>query len=144
MPAPTLRTEQELADFMRATIKEIADDLGWLDTTPISGDYNKPVHDVELTLGVSDIALSVEPSERIALEARVAIWLNVTEAYVRAYRLGGLSRDVHRNQLWDHAKAMLDEAQADLKSYNEAVTSVALGQQGGMPRSGSVPISIMW
>lgn len=128
MPAATVHTEATLAAYMQSTLKEIATDLGWLDTTPVTGNYVRPVNNVEQALGVTDISLSTDATRLIELHADVQIWTEALGAYVRAYAAGGIQRNLQRQQLFDHARIMLLEAQTALAAYLTEVKTVEVGE----------------
>lgn len=144
MPAPSSYTETTLAQYMLDTLKNVAVDLDWLNTTPVTGDYVQPVNDVEVALGVSDIADSTASVALIRLQADVAIWRSALEAYTTAYYVGGLSRTLHREQLWDHCRAMLSLAEGALAAFLAEELAVDSGTVGAVAGSGYVPITFVW
>lgn len=144
MPAPTTYTEETLAEYMLATLKQVATDLGWTSTDPNTGNYREPVHTVEVALGVTDIADTAAPVELIRLQADVAVWQEAVEAYTTAYYIGGLQRSLHREQLWDHARAMLNDAKAALASYQRRQDQQDEGTRGAVPSSGVVKLKPVW
>lgn len=145
MPAPTGFTELALANYMRAEIQGIADDLGLLDTTPVTGNYVKPVTDTEVALGVTDVAVASQSVGLIQVHAKVQIWTYVVAAYVRAFSVGGLARTLARNQLFDHARYMLETAKADLAHYGEDQLEQETGQGASpVPLSGALAIKQVW
>lgn len=128
MPVVTVHTEQSLADYMKSTLKEVATDLGWLDTTPVTGNYVRPVNVVEQQLRVADIVDSTAPTRHIELVSDVAIWTEALGAYVRAYAAGGIQRNLQRQQLFDHCRVMLLEAQTALAAYMNEVVAETVGE----------------
>ena len=144
MPAPSAYTEETLAAYMQDVLKQVAIDLDWLDTTPVTGSYVEPVHNVEIGLGVADIADSMAPVAHIRLQADVAAWKAAVEAYTTAYYIGGLSRTLHREQLWEHARQMLALAEAALDEYLAGEVAVDTGLVGAVPGSGMLPIKFVW
>lgn len=143
MPAPAAYTETTLAEYMRDTLKNVAVDLGWTDVTPTTGHFRKPVSDVAVKLGVANVAESTAPVELIQLHARVAAWQEAVEAYTTAYYMGGLARSLRRDQLWDHARAMLAQAQLELDEF-EHDDAIVSGGPTAIPRSGVVGVRIVW
>jgi hypothetical protein len=144
VPAPSSYTEETLAQYMLDTLKNVAVDLDWLDTTPGTGSYVEPVNDVEVALGVSDVAESSAPVALVRLQADVAAWRSALEAYTTAYYVGGLSRTLHREQLWDHCRAMLAMAEGALTAYLAEEVAVDSGVVGATAGSGYVPITFVW
>ena len=128
MPTLAIHTETTLAEYMKATLKEVAVDLDWLDTTPVTGSYVRPVNNVEQTLHVTDIELSTEPTRYIELVSDVEIWTEALGAYVRAYAAGGIQRNLQRQQLFDHCRVMLLEAQTKLTAYLNEVQTATVGE----------------
>lgn len=146
MPLVATYTNKSLAEYMSSIAVRQVDDLGWTSGNPTDdtdlGNFEQPVMDVAMEMGVQDISeVPIEGVYELRLRARVATWQSLAEAYVGLYQIGGLSRTLYRQQLYEHCVQMWDRALQGLLTFlanDEMVTG------GGRAHSEVRRVKIVW
>lgn len=113
MPVPTAYTEDSLAAFMHAALRDVATALGW---SVAAGDYDEPVTDALIAYGEDDIADATDIQKLRAL-ARVAVWQAAVDATVGDYDFSADGGSYSRSQLHAQALARLAQAQQQAAAY---------------------------
>jgi len=142
MPAPIAYTEDTLKQFMLDITTKAAINMGWDDPT-LNADFNEAVSEVEIQVGVSDIANYSGDIELVRLHGRIEVWRAVMAGNVPAYDVGGTLEVLRRSQMYDHARLMFLDAEADLDRY----LNQGLQETTGSPRipySTMLPIKAVW
>jgi len=119
MAAPTSYTEYTLANYMHTLIanddlvNELVTTLKWNVT---NGSYNEAINETLLVLEVDDIASisGRDAIRQLRAVARMELWRLVVQRTVPAYQVSDGVATTSRNQIWEHAKAMLEMATADV------------------------------
>lgn len=111
MAVSTTMTEDDLKDYMHATLRSVADVLGWL---PAHGDYDEPANDALLAVGVTTAASvsGIAAIRRLRAAARVEAWraaMNETAGDYDFRREDGA--DFKRSQAHAQAAAMFAREQ---------------------------------
>jgi len=112
MAIPSSYTEETLADYMQAVLQDVATALGWT-TTP--DDYQNAVDEALLMVEMDDIAeISGRANiNKLRTAARVAVWSQVAAATAGDYKFSADGGSYDRQQVHDHALAMLNRAETD-------------------------------
>lgn len=109
MPVPTSYTEATLAAFQVDALGNLATALGW---TAATSAVVEAVTDTLLAYGVSDVATAADIPRLRAL-ARVAIWQAVARATAGYFKFAVETLSFDRDQVHDHALAMIAEAERE-------------------------------
>lgn len=112
MPVKTSYTEAELADFMHGRLRRVAASLGW--TSPAS--YSEAVEDTLRAYGVADIS-SVADVPRLLALATVEAWRAAVTSITPRTDTTQDGRTVRRSQYYDHARAMLADAETKADGF---------------------------
>jgi hypothetical protein len=110
MPAPASYTETTLADFQLVALGPLAAVLGW--TTTVEPAVVEAVNDALLAYGVADAAEATDIPKVRAL-ARLTIWRAVARATAGNYRFSTDGQSFDRQQVHEHALAMIAEAERE-------------------------------
>lgn len=125
MPVPTFTDETHFASYLTLVLgRGVMDDLG-IDTPALL----LPVHDALLDYGVTDIAAATNLQKLRAL-GKVRAWEYVASEYAAQYRVSSDNQTAERQQKWDHAKAMLANAKADVTTMITLELSTADAEAG--------------
>ena len=103
MPAPTSYTDAALAAFMCVELGPIADVLGWVPGTPR---VEHAVYAAARLLDVSDVSTLTDMAALEAV-ARLSIWRAAEGSLSSTYDITTDGQSLKRDQLWQHAKAMV-------------------------------------
>lgn len=103
MPAPTSYSEATLATFMIVDLAGIATALGW---TTASAPILEAVSDVEVALGISDVASSTNVAGLRAL-AGLYVWRRARGGLASNTRISVDNETIDRQQMWEHADKMV-------------------------------------
>jgi hypothetical protein len=116
MAAPTVYTEKTLADFMQATLADLATTLGWT-TTP--DDYQEAVNEALLTYGTSAISTITGTTNirKLRAIARVQVWRQVVAAVAGDYDFEADGAKFDRSQVQEMARQALALAEVDAMAY---------------------------
>lgn len=142
MPAPTTYDETTLTQYMLDITTKAAINMGWSDPT-LNADFTEAVNEVAIQVGVADIADFVGNIELIRLHGRVEIWRAVMAGNVPAYDIGGTLEVLRRSQMFDHARLMFLDAEADLAFFLNQAVQVDTGLPK-IPYSTMLPIKAVW
>jgi len=106
MALPTSYTETTFADYLHGILSHTANALGW---SVAGGDYAEIVNDALLIAGVSDITTvaGAGPMRLLRIAGQIALWQAVVAAFVGDYDFEADGGRYDRDQLFQHAKAML-------------------------------------
>lgn len=109
MPAPSYTSEPQFAEYLilaigPAVTNDLAIEVSWLEVV---------VQDALLDYGVQDIAEATD-LKKLRLMGKVRAWEWVAGQYAAQYRMATQRQTLDRHQKWDHAKKMLESAQAEL------------------------------
>lgn len=116
MAVPTVYSETTLANLMAAALGPIA-------ATLAITDYSEAVNDVLLAYGVTDIADATD-IPRIRAMARAQAWRLAMDAASSRFDDSTDGQSMSRSQLYDHAKAQYERAEAAAAGY---LTTFAVG-----------------
>jgi hypothetical protein len=120
MPATQAYTEQSLATYMHDALLQPsnASILGWTSTTVPGGNYDTIVNDTLQELGVADIT-TVTDVRLLELTAAKILWLAVLTYEFTLFDIGGggQTRNLEREQVFQHARFMFQQAEANLEAY---------------------------
>lgn len=128
MPAPASYTEQTLAQYMHTIITnddkvtELVTTLLW---NVANGSYEEAVNEAMLVMGVSDVTslTSLESIRQLRAVARMELWRLVVQRTVASIQVSDGVTAVSRQQIWEHAKAMLEMATAEAVSLGVVVNA---------------------
>lgn len=142
MPAPTAYTEATLTQYMLDITTKAAINMHWDDVT-LNADFTEAVSEVEIQVGVADIADFIGNIELVRLHAQIETWRAVMAGNVTAYDVGGTLEVLRRSQMFDHARLMFLDAEAALVLFlNQGLqesTSVPK-----IPYSTMLPVKAVW
>lgn len=133
MPPPTTYTEMRLAEYMRRSIRRMADLFGWTNTAP-GGDYQDAVDATLRVLGTSDIATLTTTAQVSALEAvaRREAWRQVVAGTASEYTYGIDGGQFNRSDLFKMATVQLVQAEALASAALAAVDPTQAAVEAGM------------
>lgn len=115
---PTAYTEATLATMMHTVLSDVAADLGFVD--PDS--YSEPIIDVELALGVDDVADETDIA-KIRAFARVAAFKHAITAASARYDSADGTQSLKRSQMAAQLREALTLAEAEAAAFPAANTS---------------------
>jgi hypothetical protein len=145
MPLNETHTYETFVAFMKDTVDEqTATDLGWTDATEGDGDYETQVNNCLRQMAVSTVEdVPAARVHELELRGAVQIWKKAVTEYVRAYDAGGAARVLSRDQLFQHARIMLTNAEAELEKFLAGeIDDTSRGLIAGGAYSTSIPIRI--
>jgi hypothetical protein len=143
---PVVYTNKTLAEYMHRLATRQVNDLGWTTGDPNVptdlGNYQDSVDSLAFEMGVTDIAdVPDENIYELRLRSRVILWQTLAEAYVGLYAIGGLARQLARQQLYEHCVQMWDKATLALANFLEGA---AISNSGGAAHSEARRIKVVW
>lgn len=112
MTAPTSYTETTLAIYMHTVLGPVATAMGWELPTLSAGDYENAVHEVEIALGVTDVA-GYNDMKKIRALAKREAWQMVVNAMTLAISFSADGASFENNQGYEQALKNLTQAQAE-------------------------------
>jgi hypothetical protein len=125
MPATIYSNEQTFAQYLLMVLGSgVVADLGI--EIPV---LQVVVEDALLDYGVDDIAAATNLKKLRAM-GKVRVWEWVASQYATQYRMTTQRQTLDRQQKWDHAKKMLESAQAEVAGIL-ALELVAADADGG-------------
>lgn len=143
MPIPNDYTRDTLAAKLQAILESTASIIGWTDITVPGGDYDNIIEAVESQLFVADVA---DATDKLLVELHSAVeaWRAVSAQEVTAYTIAGFREIANRDQVFDHARAMFNEAQLELQRYIGSIIIEDLGIPSGIPYSVTIKVKAVW
>lgn len=115
MPVVTSYTEQELADYMRDILGDVAVTLEWTDTDDL-GNYKEAIQETLQAYGISTIDQAIDV-RKLRTIARREVWRAVMMATASNYRFGSDREQYFRQQFHEQAKAQFAIASTDASIY---------------------------
>ena len=131
MAATAFSTELALAKFMHDVLgmSDLGQQLGY---DPDKGDYGEAVDETLLAVGVSDVSAvtGTQGLRRLRAAARVELWRMVMGRTAGKHQRGldGTARSEH--QIFDHARAMFQQALDDARRLGVAAYQTAVPAYG--------------
>lgn len=111
MPIPTAYSEAELAQFAVTQLGDLATALGWVPETP---QVAEAVNDALVGyFGGSGAIADATDVPKLRALGRVAVWRAAARATAGHYRFGADQMSFDRQQVHEHAVAMLGEAERE-------------------------------
>jgi hypothetical protein len=147
MALQTTHTYDTFVTFLKNTVDtDTATSLGWTDATEDTGHYDQQVNNSLRPMGFTTVEdVPAARVHELELRGAVEIWEKAVAEYVRAYDAGGAARTLSRDQLFQHAKFMLQRAEAELATFLVGTTDETdRGLINGGGYSTSVPIKLKW
>lgn len=146
MPVVTTYTNKTLAEYMHRLATRQVTDLGWTTGDPQVaddlGNYQDSIETLAYEMGVLDIAdVPEENVYELRLRSRVVLWQTLAEAYVGLYKIGGATKQLERQQLYEHCVQMWDKSVIALAHFLEGT---ALAQSGGAAHSEARRVKVVW
>lgn len=115
MPVPTVYTEATLAAFMKDTLGEVADLLGWTASGYAVDSFRPMVEDALVAYGVGTIENALNIT-KLRAAAKVAAWSGAMTALVTRYDFQSEQQSFSRSQMAKTAKEMLNRAESEAAS----------------------------
>lgn len=139
-------SNHDLAMYMHGVVVRLAADLDWEvdpNNDTDTGDYADAIED---TLGELEIADSAEARNTFLLKltARVHLWERVMGGYVGAYSVGTAGKALERQQMFEHARTLYEQALAKQERYLRRLQLLDLGYDNGLVPSGVTYIRTVW
>ncbi len=126
MPLLTSHTDQTLAEYMRSVLQGTATTLGWT-AVPHAG-YTAAIHETLRAYGLAAVVDALDVRRLEAL-ARREVWRAAMAEMVNRMNVADDGQSASLAQLFDHARAMFIQANADVAELPELT--------GGSPRRSS-------
>lgn len=120
MPVPTSYTEETFGQYLEKVLGHTATMLGW---SQAGGSFDEILNETLLTMGETDVA-NVTDIRQIRAIGRLQAWTAAAQALAGEYDFSADGASYSRSQAFEHAKAMVSQAQLEAAEYDPQFSAV--------------------